>query len=106
MSAIDMTLDEHTEVASDFTSDSPMPNIWAIDEDHKDDDKHDEDEDKIDLHSEPQVITSSMEEELERPSFLRRLTKRRHQDEPEEAVKDDKKDAADSDKEDSKKSKK
>lgn len=70
---IDMELKDHQEVASDFTSDSPMPNIWSIDE-HKDaDDK------KLDKHhadeSQP-VVSDHDEDDLERPSFLRRLTKR------------------------------
>jgi cell division protein FtsZ len=61
---IDMTLDDKAEVA-DFSSESPMPNIWTLDDDHKDE--------EID-HP---VVTSHAEDELERPSFLRRLKKRR-----------------------------
>ncbi len=68
VSGIDMNLDDgHVVEATDFTSNSSMPNIWAIDED------------KTDEHHEA-VISSHVEEELERPSFLRRLKKRRAED--------------------------
>jgi cell division protein FtsZ len=70
MTDIDMSLTDHAEAASDFTSDTPMPDIWSL---------HDEDQDKNDLPDSGQgpVISSSTEEdELERPSFLRRLTNR------------------------------
>lgn len=66
MSGIDTTLEEPE--ASDFKSDEPMPNIWAIDDQGDDSEKKDSGE----------VVTgSSLEDELEKPSFLRRLTKRR-----------------------------
>ena len=42
-----------------------MPNIWSIDDDQHGDD------------ASGQVVTSAAEDELERPSFLRRLKKRR-----------------------------
>jgi cell division protein FtsZ len=70
---IDMNLDDKAEVA-DFSSESPMPNIWTLDDDH-DDHHEDKSSDHDNNHS---VVTSShAEEELERPSFLRRLKKRR-----------------------------
>jgi cell division protein FtsZ len=80
VSGIDMNLDDKAE-ATDFHSDSPMPNIWTLD-----DDKHD---DKIDLKSDP-VVSSHLEDELERPSFLRRLKKRRGDDEKDDSKTDDK----------------
>ncbi|TAH36481.1 cell division protein FtsZ [Candidatus Saccharibacteria bacterium] len=73
---IDMELKDHQEVASDFTSDSPMPNIWSIDEQK---DEKDADDKKLERHhaDAPQAVVSDHEEDdLERPSFLRRLTKR------------------------------
>jgi cell division protein FtsZ len=88
---LNMDLDEPKSDES-FTKDTPMPNIWTIDEQHED--KPEalsqansgpslSDEDKIDLHDDTastgSVISSNMEDELERPSFLRRLTKR-HKD--------------------------
>jgi cell division protein FtsZ len=79
MSNIDMTLDD-TSQATDFKSDATMPNIWTIDEeeDHTlpsshpapryDDPQH---------YDDNQVVTShDLDDELEKPSFLRRLAKR------------------------------
>lgn len=79
MSDIDMTLQEHTEAASDFTDDAPMPNIWSLN-DHDEDHKKDDDSQPIVSHVE--------EDELERPSFLRRLTKRRKEQPEDEEPKD------------------
>ena len=69
LSDIDMSLDKDENAVEDFHSDN-MPNIWTLDEDHKD--KSDE--------PEPATFVSHVgEEELEKPSFLRRLKKRRNQ---------------------------
>ncbi|HSX31345.1 MAG TPA: cell division protein FtsZ [Candidatus Saccharimonadales bacterium] len=73
MADIDMDLKEHTEAASDFGNDKPMPNIWSISDDDADDDT---DDSKV---AGP-VVSSHEEDELERPSFLRRLTKRSRKD--------------------------
>jgi len=77
MAKIDMNLDENRPAADDFKSDS-MPNIWTLDdvdekgtkESKKDDSslshaKADDDDDE-----------NNRDTELEKPSFLRRLTKR------------------------------
>ena len=73
MSDIDMSLQEHTESASDFTDDAPLPNIWSI----NDTDKEDKALKKSMIDDSPQpVISEHDEDDLERPSFLRRLTKR------------------------------
>jgi cell division protein FtsZ len=68
MQDMDMELKEHSETASDFHNDAPMPNIWSI----ADDDKPEED--TIPHHQ--AIVSQHDEDELERPSFLRRLTKR------------------------------
>lgn len=68
MSGINMDLDDGS-APEDFTSDTPMPNIWSIDE--KDDDD--------DSEHKP-VVSSHVEDELEKPSFLRRLAKRNKSD--------------------------
>jgi cell division protein FtsZ len=82
MEDIDMDLKEHAESASDFHSNEPMPNIWSIDE--KEADKDDE---KI-SHA---IVSAHDEDELERPSFLRRLTKRSvKKDDLDEASSEDK----------------
>lgn len=74
MSSIDMSLEDHQD-QSDFTSDVPVPNIWTIadDQDGSDDQSKDDTSDDTSGH----VVTSNdQEEELEKPSFLRRLAKR------------------------------
>ena len=81
LSEIDMDLgDDEQPAEHDFTSDEKeMPNIWAIhdDEDNGDDHKNDDEEDSG-------VVSSNLEEELEKPSFLRRLgRKRKHGDDSE-----------------------
>lgn len=97
MSGLDMTLDEPTTEDS-FTSDTPMPNIWTIDEEKHEDTHGDKLDDKIiikptdsgsygagtEMNSEHDGSSHSVfgpdnssEEELERPSFLRRLRGRR-----------------------------
>jgi len=67
MQNIDMELKDHVDEATDFHSDTPMPNIWSLDDE----------EDKADATKPSEAIISSHEEdELERPSFLRRLRDR------------------------------
>jgi len=64
---IDMSLahDDAAHASVDLNDNEPVPNIWTLDDEaHDENDKHD-------------IVTSSVEEELERPSFLRRLKKRR-----------------------------
>ncbi|PIZ62178.1 cell division protein FtsZ [Candidatus Saccharibacteria bacterium CG_4_10_14_0_2_um_filter_52_9] len=82
MSEIDMDLgDDQDHLAThDFTKETPMPNIWSIDEDDKDksETKEGGNDDGEDSHD--GIITSSLEDELEKPSFLRRLGRRRKHD--------------------------
>jgi cell division protein FtsZ len=73
---VDMDLKEHADKVTDFGSDAPMPNIWSIAEEDKEENKP-VDEPKP---AEP-IVSSHDEDELERPSFLRRLAKRAHKDE-------------------------
>jgi cell division protein FtsZ len=89
---MDLGDDDHS-ANHDFTSDSPMPNIWAIhdedeetastdddakSDDSKDDKSTDESSDNEDEDSdEGGVISGNLEDELEKPSFLRRLGRRR-----------------------------
>lgn len=87
MAEMDMSLDDNTPAAAhDFTSDTPMPNIWSI---HDDEDDHNKQENtsssvtKSAADDGPaagggdDVVTSSLEDDLEKPSFLRRLSRRR-----------------------------
>ena len=88
MSGLDMNLDDSAKVNS-FANDSQMPNIWAIDEDPNEQglsgnnltgtsDAHNDDNQNS--YSQPrsgQSFGGSSEDELERPSFLRRLRGRK-----------------------------
>jgi len=82
MSGIDMDLHDNETVAdNDLSKDTPMPNIWTLD-DHGQEPGNGTFGDS----SAPQVFAGSSsntssddEDELEKPSFLRRLTKRRQQ---------------------------
>lgn len=68
MSDIDMDLKEHDDAIKEFAKDEPMPSIWSIKEEEAR-------ERKIEEQPEP-VVSATEEADLERPSFLRRLTKR------------------------------
>ena len=72
LSEIDMSLDDKQPEEHDFASDAPMPNIWSI---HDDDNS--EADDKAEDNEENAIVSGSLEDELEKPSFLRRLGRRR-----------------------------
>lgn len=86
MQDMDVQLGTETE-AEDFKSDTPMPNIWSLDN-HVEEEKTD-----VVTKPEPIVGASFEDDELEKPSFLRRLKKLRGQSED-----DAKKDASTEDK--------
>lgn len=69
MSAMDLSLAQDSP-ATDFKSDA-MPNIWTIEDDERT-------TDRADTTSTGPIIATGLDAELEKPSFLRRLTKRRH----------------------------
>lgn len=81
LNAVDMNLDD-VSPATDFKSDAAMPNIWTI-EDSPAQAMQDQpttvpqQHDLMGSHQDSPVV--SHDEELEKPSFLRRLTKR-HRD--------------------------
>jgi cell division protein FtsZ len=79
---IDMNLDDTSP--TDFTSDAPIPNIWTIeDDDAPAVSKKDDDDDHDDDHpANATVVSGSLDDDLEKPSFLRRLAKRRKEDKP------------------------
>lgn len=77
MSGIDMEL--HDDQDHEMHNDTPMPNIWTL-EDHDDEAKDkDSKESKTKEDDTNSVLDSTEEDELEKPSFLRRLTKRKQQ---------------------------
>ena len=85
LSELDMSLEDDSNAHEDFTSDKPIPNIWAIHDDEDEDDKKsdDKDEDKADSDHDSEsheVVSTSLEDELEKPSFLRRLSRRKKAD--------------------------
>jgi cell division protein FtsZ len=78
LSEIDMNLDDDSsEHAHDFSKhDVTMPNIWAInDEEETDNGKSHDDQDEAAETSD--VVSSNLENDLEKPSFLRRLGRRK-----------------------------
>jgi cell division protein FtsZ len=101
MDDIDMDLDTKEET-NDFSSETPMPNIWSLDnkEDSTDNDSSSsftsasDDSNKNDESSSARIFSAENDDELEKPSFLRRLKNKR--------AKEDKKDDADTGKKSSK----
>ncbi len=84
LSEIDMNLDDDNKPKPhDFADDRPMPNIWSINGDEEDADADKE---------EQRRFGDTEEDDLEKPSFLRRLGRRRKSKElPEhEIIEDDK----------------
>ena len=79
MKDMDVSLEAREDDEKDsFKSEAPMPNIWTLDGDH-DEDKESKDDKEVEK---PSVTGDSIvddEEELEKPSFLRRLKKLRGQ---------------------------
>lgn len=80
MEGIDMQLEnqDQTDNDSDFHSDNPMPNIWTLD--NGDDSSSTSDDNSTD--DTQTVVSSHEEDELEKPSFLRRFKKLRKSDKP------------------------
>lgn len=71
MDDIDMDLDSKEKAKDDFASESPMPNIWSLDRDH------DTAEDQDKGAEKPSIFSNEEDDELEKPSFLRRLKSKR-----------------------------
>jgi cell division protein FtsZ len=90
---IDMDLEPMKVDSADFTNETQIPNIWTIDDADDDDDdssvkRASSDSDRKDSLSDssetPAVIVGgTLEDDLEKPSFLRRLAKRRKDEEKE-----------------------
>lgn len=70
----DLDMDLNDDETSDFhkDDDNALPNIWALSEEN-----HDEDTDSHDERAEHGVVSQNLEDDLEKPSFLRRLGRRR-----------------------------
>ena len=87
LSDINMNLDDEHAASSDFSRESAMPNIWTIedkdeairDEEPRRSSHNDNNDDNSRSSFTGNVISSNLEDDLEKPSFLRRLS-RRHKD--------------------------
>ena len=97
MSEIDMSLGDDEDEPAGFhrEDDDKTPNIWAhhddedkdedsSSEEHEDDTKSKDDDeskdDESDDHEEHEVVSGNLEDDLEKPSFLRRLGRRRKEE--------------------------
>jgi cell division protein FtsZ len=87
LAKIDTSLDDQ-DASEDFVSDNTMPNIWTLD-DKASDKKDTEETPKNKDEYEDEDSESDADAELEKPSFLRRLTKR-HKDQDTSDEKDKK----------------
>ena len=65
-----MSLDDHKTALNDFGTDNNVPNIWTIDDDAQ------EPETKKYPEKDTDETEKDTDDELEKPSFLRRLAKR------------------------------
>lgn len=78
MSNLDMQLEQKQSVEEAFQDEKPMPNIWTLNQDEED---NNEQRGEPSEQSTPESMVGAEEDELEKPSFLRRLKKRRgHED--------------------------
>lgn len=76
MSGLDMSLENH-EPSDDFTSETTaVPNIWTIDDQNQQDDKKTARPPIDSYEPKPEGLFSDTDDEKDKPSFLRRLTKR------------------------------
>ena len=86
MSDIDTTLEDEDDNDSVFSNEAPMPNIWTIDEDEDKASAKTPDSSEAKTTGESNdhelneaIVSSKLDDDLEKPSFLRRLAKvKRH----------------------------
>lgn len=98
---IDLELGEENEEGAgseEFQSETPMPNIWTLDHDEDSSDKKSDTEHKDDADGSSSTVVSNHDDgddqkefgDLEKPSFLRRLKKKRPTSDDSTSDKDDK----------------
>lgn len=85
---IDMKLDQVDSAAEDFQNEKPMPNIWNID--HNNSSDHPRSDNTGEAKNGVTVNSDGEDDELEKPSFLRRLKKRHDKPSEDEGNSDDK----------------
>ncbi|GAC1499831.1 MAG: hypothetical protein NVS1B10_02950 [Candidatus Saccharimonadales bacterium] len=83
LSEIDMDLGDDQSAEHEFRSDNTIPNIWSIHDDEEHKDGHSTSAGFHDDNDHDEVVSSDLENELEKPSFLRRLGRRHKADESE-----------------------
>jgi cell division protein FtsZ len=100
LAEIDMDLEDQDQPDEhDFTRETPVANIWSVNDDEDQQDGGDggedqsapdeQDQDQAD-DSDADVVTSDLEDQVEEPSFLRRLRRRHNKnDEDDESSSDD-----------------
>jgi hypothetical protein len=84
LSEIDMELDDDQTDEHHFGNEEekPIPNIWSIDS--EDDDHSDGKDDKASDDHHDIVSSDDLEDELEKPSFLRRLGRKHKESDPDD----------------------
>lgn len=89
ISNLDMNLEEQADEMAEFTSDKPAPNIWTLDKDENEEkEKVESNKNATDDDGEMNeaIVTSDVEDELAKPSFLRRLGRHKKDDDAGEEV--------------------
>lgn len=76
MNDLDVTLDKQQEAEEEFQDEKPLPNIWTLDQEEG----SDVDASQASAPTQTLVGSDDEDDELEKPSFLRRLKKRRGED--------------------------
>jgi len=85
MKGLDMDLENKSSAAEDFTSKEPMPNIWSLSNDEEEATLQEppaspQASDVVSPSSSSPAFGPTDDDELEKPSFLRRLAKRKRND--------------------------
>ncbi len=93
MQDIDTTLEDEDR-DGDFSNETQMPNIWNIEEDVEEDNHHESKLSDAKDHEveevQESVVVSKLDEDLEKPSFLRRIRKDKHTQDNSSDKKEDK----------------
>lgn len=82
---MDMSLDNGEPAVADFNTEVPIPNIWSIEEDNSSSNNsvntaNDNITSTESLSNQETIVGGNIEDDLEKPSFLRRLAKRHKDD--------------------------
>ncbi len=90
MASLDLNIkdeDKQNTPETDFSKDVPMPNIWTDEKDEEDVSKDGVGESTDDLSAQNPIVAHLDEDELEKPSFLRRLARRRQKEDESDSLK-------------------